>query len=94
MDSLRDLILRINDKIYGYRYHEAMGLIPGLIEALIQWQSGRTQDSPQLVMDLNEILGYINQAIQDKDYLRLADVLNHELLRALESIELPKEALQ
>jgi len=94
MNELRELILNITQDIHGYRYHEALSSVSQLVEALTTWNSDHELESMSVVKSVNETLEHINRAIEDKDYLRMADLLEYELLFVLETIENPKEELQ
>jgi len=93
MNELKEIIARINGEVYQYHYQEAMNLIPNLISEIERWQEVQKK-SAHVIADFNDILGFINQAIIDNDFLRMADILQYELLTAVEAIESPKEELQ
>lgn len=94
MNELREIVSRINSEVYGYRYQEALQLIDQLIHEVARWQDNRGNAILMGLAEINEILEFVNQAIMDKDYLRMADLLEYELLKAVESLETPKEELQ
>lgn len=94
MNNLNTAITAIANEIYSYRYHEAVEMIPQLIEALESWQRSLDNSLQDQMGDINEVLGFVNQALEDRDYLRLADVLEFELMRSIGMMDGIGEVLQ
>jgi len=75
VDEMENDIFQLDFKAVGY------GMV-NLIEELAQIDELLSYDQKQM---FNEILGYLNIAYENKDYLLLADLLRYELLRFLNS---------
>ena len=73
---MQDLLAAIEDKIFAYEIDELPGMIDQLMQALMTLLAGK---SPEDIIKINQVLELLIKAMQDKDYLLLADTLRYEL---------------
>lgn len=78
-EELRKQIDTIVDSIYRYDVEGIMVLISKLSESMVEYLKYSTMD----IIYLSEILALIEQAIKNKDYMLLADLLKFELAKNL-----------
>lgn len=69
IEQTQDAIFEFNTILVSEKINLLINLLPDILE----------KANNQLLNDLNRILGYINIALQNKDYLLLADILEYEL---------------
>lgn len=77
--SITSIILEIEQAVYEYNLSAFQTLIHKLIDELAQLTT--VDDDDQAVM--NEILGNITIAMENRDYILVADILSNDLTRWL-----------